>query len=405
MQCLGRFCLPFNFLIQEKKNSSSFLFIHIIICYLRYGRFFSLPNGLLVSNTETHLHILDLRTKRLLMQHSLYQASTILVPMATKKKKYGQAQKVVILVSNGDSELRIQVGRTVSIEGLFEQALIGGETEKAMNIMEENNILQNIENLKKLEKMLGGNHNDRLMLLAEGIEKELMKSEKIKKIDFFSNIIRREDLRILKDRTKVIEKKSFKLSSENYFKISDVVLLNTQKPNHLKRIIAKNYSVSRERKSFTSRTINKSRQEIINFVNSKVQDIFRKKESIVFRTEFRQKTEEFLKINYQWEFKRLLWECLKFEDHVLSKFLIEYHNELKKFREFDIFVNGVAGLRFERTLGDFRSATIFVSVANFYIREWYGDLVEGFNGVWGGGIKENGEEFLEIGKKYLSYEF
>ena len=296
--------------------------------------------------------------------------------MATKKKKYGQAQKVVILVSNGDSELRIQVGRTVSIEGLFEQALIGGEAEKAMNIMEENNILQNIENLKKLEKMLGGSHNDRLMLLAEGIEKELMKSEKIKKIDFFSNIIRREDLRILKDRTKVIEKKSFKLSSENYFKISDVVLLHTQKPNHLKRIIEENYSVSRDRKSFTSKTTNKNRQEIINFVNSKVQDIFRKKESIVFRTEFRQKANEFLKINYKWEFKRFLWECLKFEDHVLTKFLIEYRNELKKFREFEIFVNGVAGLRFERTLGDFRSATIFVSVANFYIKEWFGDLLK-----------------------------
>lgn len=337
------------------------------------------------------------------MQHSLYQTSTILVPIATKKKKYGQGQRVVILVSNGDSELRIQVGRTVSIEGLFEQAMNEGEGEKAMNIMEENKILQNIENLKRLEKMLGGNHNQRLMLIAEGIEKEWLGSENTKKIDFFSNIVRREDLKILKDRTKVIEKKSLKLSSENYFKISDVVLLTTSKPNHLKRIIEENYSVSRDRKAFTSRITNKSRPEIINFVNSKVQDIFRKKESIVFRTELRQKAEEFLKINYKWEFKRFIWECLKFEDHVLSKFLIKYRDELKKFREFEIFVNGVAGLRFERTLGDYRSATIFVNVANLYIREWYGDLVEGFSGVWGG-IKENEEEVLEIGKKYLCYE-
>jgi len=346
---------------------------------------------------------MDLKSKQLLTERKLTENTIILVISTQKKKKTSGSQKLFLINTEKKGEISLEIGKTVSVTGLFEQAILQKDLKNILDLLFENKSLQTMENLRKLEKMAEFPEiflNEKVRILTEEIEKDWLNEDKIKKLDFFANIVRKEDLKILKERTKVLEKKSLKHSNENYFKISQVTLLQTEEPRHLKRIIQENYSLNKEKRVFQMKKSNPKGPEIIRLVNERICEIFQQKEAKVFRLEFREKAVDFLKINEDFKFKRFLWECLRFEDNVLLDFAKKYGEDLEKFREYNVFMYGVAGMRFERTLGDMKNAVFFLIIENEEVRILYKDFIESVNVVYGE-INEDQSDFLEKTQIYL----
>ena len=91
---------------------------------------------------------------------------------------------------------------------------------------------------------------------------------------------------------------------------------------------------------------------------------------------------------------------MRFEDNVLLDFAKKYGEDLEKFREYNVFMYGVAGMRFERTLGDMKNAVFFLIIENEEVRILYKDFIESVNVVYGE-INEDQSDFLEKTQIYL----
>ena len=196
----------------------------------------------MLSYDSKNLYVLDLKSKSLLSHLPIEPSVWVIAGLnATLKKKKSLQNQKLFLLKHENGELKLEYGKNISIIGLFEMAIIKKNLPEIFKLLMENVALQTMEILRKLEDFPDFfeilQTNEKLKKTVRRIEEDWIERSKPNKIDFLTNIVRKEEPHILKERTKMIENRLFKSFDEKYIRKIDVSLIKTQNKEHLRKMI------------------------------------------------------------------------------------------------------------------------------------------------------------------------
>ena len=269
----------------------------------------------------------------------------------------------------------------------------------------ENMALQTMEILRKLEDFPDFfeilQTNEKLKKTVRRIEEDWIERSKPNKIDFLTNIVRKEEPHILKERTKMIENRLFKSFDEKYIRKIDVSLIKTQNKEHLRKMINSNYSLVKPLKLIKNQlNSNKNSLFFIDFLNKKVKNVLNLAEKNVYKLEFIERTMDFFNDYKEKSYKYLLLKVLMHEDYVLKNFIYESQCFLVKYQNFQFFLYKIAEIRFYRSLQDFKNSGFFIIIENLLFKNRFSQFLNEIDGI----LMENHDDFIHKSKsKFYFY--
>lgn len=233
--------------------------------------------------------------------------------------------------------------------------------------------------------------------MVEKIEKEWIYKEKKEIIDLRLNITRKEEPRILKERTKISPKLDI---SSFHVKIIEVSHLKSQNSDNIRQLIKDNYENNSEKSNSNKKNLKKNSPEYIRFMNDKISSVLKRLELKIFKREFSEKMKGFLNKNKNLnDFKQVFQYCMRYEDIVLKNFIVENLLFLKKYEVSYFFFFTFAKNRFTRSLLDRKNACFYIEFGNRLIRILYKGFLKELEGVRL--IKEQERSFIKESEIFL----
>ena len=229
-------------------------------------------------------------------------------------------------------------------------------------------------------------------IIAE-IERKWSSERICDKMDFFQNIVRKEEVRIFKERSRISSSFLVRNSNENSLKIHEVYLLNTKNPENFSRIIQENYE--EKEKNSVKMPLKKNSWNFIDFINEKVRKVLKKAEIHVNRLEFFEKTRKFFHFteeNHRY-FKEIISEILLYEDEILLSFIRKNADFFSRFRKSQYFFERFAEIRFFRALYDRKNSVFFIEITRNEIKNIFLEFMQETKSFCA--IKEKERDFME----------
>lgn len=344
---------------------------------LRYGKLFPLTSELLLSKSPNSIYLLDLHSKTLVMERvfdeKAYNFFDIFAFSGIFARKKAVLSPKVFILAQKNGEIHLESGQIVSLSGLFSKALTKKDHKTLFSLVAQHESLQTLENLRKWAETPGFREilsEKPAFLLVSEIEKRCFSREKPGKLDFFLEVSRKEEPKMIKDRT-ICENQGY-FTTNNRAKVINIQRVpskDAKTAGFVKKMLNFNGKTlkNREIKSFRRGSC-----EFIAFFNKKIRKVIDKCETHAFFEEFSQKLSDFLRIPYKkYDFFKDFKEFLDYNDPVLLDFLRTNWTFLGKYQSFYIVIEKIKEILFERSLSFRKNASFFVEAELSEIRDYF----------------------------------